>query len=989
MEVVWVLIRARGLFLSLSERVLYGVASGAGLASCVLGLGACLWFCARSLRAAQVARVAWSVTFMGLSGWLFWSLSQGRRVQALAARPYVVVALALSCGALAWLLALALASLRARATARIRWLAAALLVAAQLAVLAADMLILPRGYPAFHGGLCVLAILLASATGLSAPRFITPAREQRALVVAGLMLLVAPFALLRLASNPTAGFAVRETAPWSARLMRLVAPVRARDPQLVTRTRAADSAPVSGQKGVELRDRDVLLITVDALRADMLRAYGGTGGTPELDRLAAQSAVFMRAYTPAPHTSYALASLLTGKFVKPLVELGEKLGDPPTLPDRLRRYGYRTAAFYPPAIFFVDGASFEPLQKRGFGFEYRKEMFASAPDRVAQLSEYLAQADVKRPLFAWVHLFEPHEPYDPPVGSARPEQLVSERGRYEAEVAVCDRAIAELVRVFRAARPNATVIVTADHGEEFGDHGGSFHGTSLYDEQVRIPLLWSSPGVVSPRRIDVPVELTDVGTTILSTAGIPRDAHMRGDELDAVLAGRAAGQPRFAFASIDARHMITDGRLKLICGASDVHCALFDLVRDRAEALNLSASQPEKVAQLRGELDLFLASISRAEAITVSQGVRMPEVLARAKLGGTVTVDELVPLLSDARVAVRLEAARALGELGSVRALPALGRARAQDDDALVRGEAAIAALQLGEPEALPAVLALSSETSADIGRARRVALALARAQRSEAVPVLAALIVDESATENDRSRAVRALGQLGSPLAVEPVAGALQFVRLREVAAEALGQLGGAEALAALRAQLQQERYPPARAAEARALVRLGDPAVPASLRHFLGMESSLPHGVQALAALGALSPSGRAGALLSDAGIREGSWRCDQAGCAPEAGARVKLPPRGVLARGPVRVTVWYRDADPGAALTIDGQRFPLQTRDDQVSLLRSSGSSAERLSFAREGELRVVALAVVPAVDEIPPPAPEPWEADSGTAEAAPNR
>src|SRR5690606_34243825 len=143
--------------------------------------------------------------------------------------------------------------------------------------------------------------------------------------------------------------------------------------------------------------------------------------------------------------------------------------------------------------------------------------------RVKQLERYLAQAEPGHPLFVWVHLFEPHEPYDPPAELVREP---SARGRYEGEVAVADRAIGGLVRTFRAARPGATVIVTADHGEEFGDHGGHYHGTTLYDEQVRVPLLWSSPGKATPGLVPTPVELVDVGTTLLSALGMPRDARM-------------------------------------------------------------------------------------------------------------------------------------------------------------------------------------------------------------------------------------------------------------------------------------------------------------------------------------------------------------------------------------------------------------------------------------------------------------------------------
>ncbi|MDB4975668.1 MAG: hypothetical protein JWN48_4009 [Myxococcaceae bacterium] len=1014
LEVVWVLLRAGTLFLSLGERLLYVLASCASGASCVLLLGSALWFCGQSGRTAKLARGLWSASWATLAAYLLWSLSEGRRVKDLASRPYVVTVLALLLGAAAWGLPAFVEDLRARGGQRARTLLPLGCLLAAGGMLAADALILPRSYPAFHLGLALMAVLTGSLAGLLLPARLAPPQLGRALVGSAVLVLSAPLALSRLATHPTAGFAVRETAPWSAQLTRVLTPSRR-----TSASQAATAVPratpsSSAQRGVDLRDRDILLITVDALRADLLRAYGGTGKTPELDRLAAQSAVFMRAYTPAPHTSYALASLLTGKFVKPLVELGGKLGDPPSLPDRLRRYGYRTAAFYPPAIFFVDGASFEPLQKRGFGFEYRKEMFASAPERVAQLAAYLEQADPKKPLFAWVHLFEPHEPYDAPQGVAHDG---SERGRYEAEVSVCDRAIAELVQHFRAVRPGATVIITADHGEEFGDHGGSFHGTSLYDEQVRIPLLWSSPGVVMPRRIEAPVELTDVGTTILSTAAIPRDAHMRGDELGGLLAGHGEGAPRFAFASIAAQHMVSDGRLKLICAGNEEQCALFDLLADPSELHNLAGARAADAQRLRRELDAFLGSIAREEAVTVTEGVRLPEALARARLAGSTSLDELLRLLSDSRAAVRLEAAHALGELGASGAAPLLDRARQHDDDPLVRCEAAISELALGDAAALHDVLALLSPQQhrdaavSDLARERRAALALARFERVEAVPVLAAWLRDESATESERLRAVRALGELGSPDGVEPLIVALGFVRLRESAAHALGRLGGDRARAALRRQLHEERYPPARAAEVAALQALRDPSLPGELRRLLGMESSLPNGVRTLATLDGLSPSDRRGALLSDAQVRKGSWRCidsapggataDSAGaqiesaapasppglgCAPLSAARVVLPRRGPALRGPVRVTVWYRARESGSALVVDGERFPLQAREDQLSFVRSTPAEAEGFSFESEGAPLLLGLLVSPALPEIPPPPPEPWDVDAGVSEDA---
>jgi len=983
LEVSATLVRGHALFLSVGEQLQYALTVLAASSSCTLSCGLLLRAVCVDSRRARAGRGALALVLALLAALLSWQLTTGRLVHDAWWRVPAVLLLGALVGGVGWLVLNAVARRRAQGALRLPWFVASALLAALALFL--TITVLPRSYPAFHLGLLCGALLTVSVGALSAPTLWPERFLQRTPAVAALLLALAPYLLWRLASHPTLSFAVHEKAPWTAKLMAPFAP--APRPPRVTSAQVLAPRP-SEQRGVDLRDRDVLLISVDALRADLLRAYGGRGATPELDRLAAESTVFLRAYTPAPHTSYALASLLTGKFVKPLIELGHELGDPPTLPDRLRRYGYRTAAFYPPAIFFVDGASFEPLQQRGFGFEYRKEMFASADERIAQIDAYLAEADVKRPLFVWVHLFEPHEPYAPPAGVDHDN---SERGRYEAEVATCDRAIAELVRRFRAARPKATVIVTADHGEEFGDHGGSFHGTSLYDEQVRVPLLWSSPGVVSARTTAVPVELTDLGTTLLSTAGIPRDAHMRGDDLGAVLAGRDEAGPSFAFASIEGRHMVTDGKRKLICAASDAHCALFELERDPAELRNAAGALPAEVERLRGALDAFLGSIARAEAVTVSQGVSLPDVLARAKLGATVDAVELLPLLDDARAAVRSESARVLGELGEQSALPRLTTARQHDADEEVRAEASIAAAQLGDPGAVAAVLGLLAAPGAgreSVGRARRAALALARSRRVEAVPVLAELAVDEQATESDRLRAVRALGGLGSALAVPPLIATLAVVRLREASAQALALLGGPEAVAALHAQLVEERYPPARGAEAAALLALGDPGLAPLVRRYLGMQSSLPHGVRVLGALSALTPASRQGALLADPSVRRGRWTCGNTSCAPEAGAQLVLPRRGAALRGPVRVTLWFQAASPGAALLVDGVRLPLSTTEHQLSFERPSSASAERFELAREGDVSLLGVTVLPSLPEIPPPPPLPWKSDAASDAGAPS-
>ena len=152
-------------------------------------------------------------------------------------------------------------------------------------------------------------------------------------------------------------------------------------------------------------------MTIDALRADHVSSYGyARRTTPNIDRLAARGARFEHAYCPTPHTSYSVTSMMTGKYMRPLLAMGSG-EDSETWAGYLRRYGFRTAAFYPPAVFFIDEHRFRRMKADGLGFEYRKEEFAPPELRRAQIAEYVASAPRDKPLFLWVHLFEPHEPY--------------------------------------------------------------------------------------------------------------------------------------------------------------------------------------------------------------------------------------------------------------------------------------------------------------------------------------------------------------------------------------------------------------------------------------------------------------------------------------------------------------------------------------------------------------------------------------------------
>jgi arylsulfatase A-like enzyme len=985
------------LFLSIREFARFTLIAASVAVSLILAL-VCVFGAALSLlRRLAPERLALGVALLTgiaaspLSAWLFWELTEGRRVRELSFRPAAVCIAALLSAAALMAFALGLLAL-ARARAPKRRVVFVLLMLVAAGWLSADVFVLRRLYPAFHRALEALALICCCGAVAIWP-FSTPSSPRRFRAWMALTVIVglgAPFLLRMTLRAPNLRYAIEQAAPLTGKLLAVL--------KLGHRPPTAASAHVhtptlqrvGTQPGIQLRGESILLITIDALRADRLRAYGNSKNlTPELDRFAEHAVVFTRAYTQTPHTSYALGSLFTGKYLRPVLALPGAPREHKTLPRVLRRFGYRTAAFYPPAVFFVDEDRFASLAKDHFGFEYVKEMFAPADERVTQLQEYLAQADNVHPLFVWVHLFEPHEPYDPPARFARGDELEQ---RYNGEVAAADAAVGDLVRTFRAHAPDATVIITADHGEEFGDHGGYHHGTTLFDEQVRVPLLWSSPGRAIVRQIAAPVQLIDIVPTLLAALGVPRDARMRGADVSALLAGATPDPGLRAFASIDELRMWTDGQHKLICEATEGACRLYDLMADPSESRDVSAKEPALATRLTGELSELVASIPGAEVVSMQSGDAWPKALARARLGDASAGPELLPLLGDERPAVRAEAVRAVAALRLVAALPTVTTLDTLDQDATVRDEAALAALTLGDDgllDRVQEVLVTARKAGPEaVDLARRAAFALISEAPEPASDTLVELAADTSASHVDRERALRALGNAHVSASVPRVIALLGDVRLRPAVARALGQLGGPEARRALLDALTNERYPEARAAEAEALTNLHERRAKALIWRLLGTETGLPGGLALWAGMGGPVSASR-GHLLdlrrskTNAALR-GHWSCEVApltaavppGCSPSGDAALTFT-RGQTPKVEARVlfSVWASGSSEW--LRVDDQAFPLRRGRNEIAFAAPASRDARRWSISASAGVRVELVGVVPRSEDIPPPAPEPYE------------
>jgi arylsulfatase A-like enzyme len=717
---------------------------------------------------------------------------------------------------------------------RVRFIAVALTLAA-IAAQICNQFVLRRLYPWFHASLAVvtgLSALLAAWIVVSGPGHAasvsrSPSRLRRAALLAA-TLVIAVFAGREARRSQTIRFAAWERTTTTAQVLRL-SPISLRSQTYVAGERVeadADLPPLP--PGPRRPDADIIIITVDALRADHVGAFGYTRRptTPHIDQLATRSVRFERAYAQAPHTSFSVASMLTGKYFPTLARLAPaEVHDP--IASVLRQYAWRTAGFYPPAVFFVDAQKLKAYADSNFSFEYVKFEYLEAQKRVDQVIRYYETEKPKRS-FVWVHFFEPHEPY-----VAHPEFPFGggDLDRYDSEIAYADAAIGRLLAYVRDQRPGTIVILAADHGEEFDEHGGRYHGSSLFDEQVHVPLLMSIPGV-SPRTIDRPVELIDVTPTVLGLLDIPVPVRMRGTDLGPWLATPPASSDRLppAFAEVEDKRMIVRDHEKLICDLNWGYCAYHDLALDPGEHRNLIDDRPDRAASLRRLLDEWLDGHVRYEPVLARgaanpNGERVPKAIERGRLGDLLAGPGLAALMlsSDEPVAVRREAAQLLVTLPPRKETAAQLSVAVSDRDPLVADWAAIGAVRAGDVRAVDRVVRLLADER--LPRALRVRGALALAARDDrlGIPVLAESLDDCHDDILFCRLIIIQLGKLKDRRAVAALLKHLPEVQNRREMVDALGDIGDPVAIPELVERLRHDEYVPVRAQAARALAKIG----------------------------------------------------------------------------------------------------------------------------------------------------------------------
>jgi arylsulfatase A-like enzyme/Tfp pilus assembly protein PilF len=376
-------------------------------------------------------------------------------------------------------------------------------------------------------------------------------------------------------------------------------------------------------------DYNLLVMTLDTLRADRVGVYGYEAAlTPNLDALARGGVMFKYCYTPVPLTLPAHSSIFTGQY--PLAHRVRDNGmyrltdSAVTLAEKMKEKGFHTFAVI---------ASFVLLSKFGLdqGFDIYDDSLNSHKMYNNYTSEIPAslvytkflqwfEKNYHKRFFAWVHLYDPHEPYRPPKKYA--EKFKRDKsGRYNAEVAYTDECIGKIIEKLQAkdVLQKTVVVIMGDHGEAFGEHEEYGHGIFCYEEALNVPLIFFNQNLF-PRGIRVTqrVNLVDVMPTILDVLGMEIPAAVQGKSFAHFLSGKSEKQRRgFYFESMHGKDEmnwaplmgIIDGPYKYI---SLPEAELYNLETDREEKENLFWKKNQLAKEMDKKLMKWAAKYAKS-----------------------------------------------------------------------------------------------------------------------------------------------------------------------------------------------------------------------------------------------------------------------------------------------------------------------------------------------------------------------------------------
>jgi arylsulfatase A-like enzyme len=446
---------------------------------------------------------------------------------------------------------------------------------------------------------------------------------------------------------------------------------------------AALAGACDGSSDVPDRPRNVILISLDTLRADHLGCYGrGRNPSPAIDSLATAGVRFADASAAAPWTLPSHASMLTGLYpsrhgVKDYSHALAAAHE--TLAERVAAHGFESFAVLntwslaDPRFALFQGFDRERVRyvrEVERGPERGRQSVNRAPEVVQAARELLLAREREKRFLLFLHFFDAHTDYTPrreyrsrfaaPYGGAidgttsqlmtlrregtrlSADDLGFLRGLYDAEIRQLDDVLATFLAFLeeQALLRDTLIVLTSDHGEEFQEHGGLLHGRTQYQELLAVPLIFKGPGIPRGRVVSEPVSLVDLVPTILAVLGLPAAGPLDGVDLSPSWAEPARPPPaRLLFAEadhgnvvdgqpvIDSRRMVRLGPEKLCVDRLTQRTELYDLARDSGEQHELAAGRPERVALLRAALERHLAGQAPSQENQTTLGPQELELL--------------------------------------------------------------------------------------------------------------------------------------------------------------------------------------------------------------------------------------------------------------------------------------------------------------------------------------------------------------------------
>lgn len=391
--------------------------------------------------------------------------------------------------------------------------------------------------------------------------------------------------------------------------------------------------------------RSVVLVTIDTLRADRLGCYGSEVATPHLDRIAAQGALAPQASAHVPLTRPSHVSLFTGLLpsqhgirdnISPAV-----VPDVPLLAETFKRAGFVTAGFVSSIVLASESGLDRGFDRYSDEFEGGRgdaqflNTVQKRGDQTLDEATSWLEAHHDGRLFAWIHLYDPHDPYEPPEPYA-----TRYAGRlYDGEVAWSDELVGRLDATLErlGLAPQTLLMITSDHGEGLGEHGEALHGFFAYQTTLRVPLLVRGPGVRAGTRLPMTVGLVDLFPTLLELTGVspPPGARAAGRSLAGALRGGPAPAetvtyaetlvPLLHFGWSDLR-VVREGKWKYIQAPRP---ELYDLETDPGEKNDLARPRAAQVETMRASLARFLDEERTAKHAADAIGTAPPDLIEK------------------------------------------------------------------------------------------------------------------------------------------------------------------------------------------------------------------------------------------------------------------------------------------------------------------------------------------------------------------------